>query len=284
MKKVIGSLILFVFLISLASCLSASNESIQASELVAQARQDIIEMQARNISVVRVNESYQDAFQLYSAQKALENTGKRAKYDLVIEYAVHVNDIKKSAFKADDELRIFLEAYDSSAEKINLSEMDEDYNAIIVSFKEERFEDTLELIDIGYERLSEVQSSQTAVRLFYSTTSRTLKNFFINNWLKLVIGIVVVITFLIIFKKALSKFLLVRKEKYLSLQKNVLNSLIKELQKNYFKTKKTSEVEYRVKLKKFKEMILDINRQIPLLKEEMVKLTKAKFKKVVGKK
>ena len=241
-------------------------------------------MQLRNIPINRVNESYQDAVQLYAAQTALERTSKKADFNLVIRYATNVNDVKKIAFKADDELKIFLENYNSISEEVNLSEMDEDYNAIINSFNSERFEDTLELIDVGYERLSEVQSSQTTIKLFYSATSRSVKVFLKDNWLWLVTSFIATLLFLLIFKTALSKLQTLRKMKHLDLQKNTINYLIKNLQKSYFKTKKTSELEYRIKLKKFNEMILDINRQIPLLKEEMIKLTKKKFKKSTSKK
>ena len=281
-NKSILCLILMIFLINIVFALS--NESIQANKLINQAEKDITEMQLRNIPINRVNESYQDAVQLYAAQTALERTSKKADFDLVIRYATNVNDVKKIAFKADDELKIFLENYNSISEEVNLSEMDEDYNAIINSFNSERFEDTLELIDVGYERLSEVQSSQTTIKLFYSATSRSVKVFLKDNWLWLVTSFIATLLFLLIFKTALSKLHTQRKMKHLDLQKNTINYLIKNLQKSYFKTKKTSELEYRIKLKKFNEMILDINRQIPLLKEEMIKLTKKKFKKSISKK
>ena len=57
-------------------------------------------------------------------------------------------------------------------------------------------------------------------------------------------------------------------------QKKALNTLIQNMQKSYFKTKKLSETEYTIKLKKFKELIRDIDRQIIVLKEEMFKVKK----------
>ena len=69
----------------------------------------------------------------------------------------------------------------------------------------------------------------------------------------------------------------------LNVRKRTLNDLIKKLQKSYFGSKTMSETEYRVKLEKFKNMIRDVDRQIPLLNEELVKLKKDKsIKKNVG--
>jgi len=48
------------------------------------------------------------------------------------------------------------------------------------------------------------------------------------------------------------------------------------MQEGYFKTKKLSESEYNIKLKKFKELIRDIDRQIMVLKEDMFKFEKKK--------
>ena len=63
---------------------------------------------------------------------------------------------------------------------------------------------------------------------------------------------------------------------HLMTQKKALNTLIQNMQKSYFKTKKLSETEYTIKLKKFKELIRDIDRQIMVLKEEMFKTKRRK--------
>ena len=81
---------------SLAFSTTQSNESIQAKESLVQAEKDIFEMIEKNISINRVNETYQEALQLYSAQSALEEKGSKANYKLIIEYASEISLIKKS--------------------------------------------------------------------------------------------------------------------------------------------------------------------------------------------
>jgi hypothetical protein len=270
----IGVLFLIFIQSSLAFSTTQSNESIQAKESLAQAEKDIFEMMEKNISINRVNETYQEALQLYSAQFALEEKGSKANYKLIIEYVSEIGSIKENALEANDELKIFVETYQDAEKTTNLSEMQDDYNNILASFQDERFEDTPTLINQGYDRISEIQSSQTALNSFYLATSSTIKNFFRENWLRILIILSLTLFFVLIFWNNLKKLRMRMKFNHLMTQKKALNTLIQNMQKSYFKTKKLSETEYTIKLKKFKELIRDIDRQIMVLKEEMFKVKK----------
>jgi len=277
-----GTTVMIVLLCFLLLPLSSalfipSNESIQAKEVLDQSKSAISEMVSKNISILRVNESYQQALQVYTAQLALEEDRGMSDYGLVIEYASKVISIKKIAIEADDELRIFKKSYASAEKDSNLSEMQTEYNQIIISFQEERFEDTRVLIDKGYTKISEIQSSQTVVNAVYLATSKTIKNFFINNWMKIVIISTVIIILLVIFRITLIKIGKRMRLNHLVIQKKAINTLIKELQASYFKTKSISDNEYNIKLKKYEELIRDIDREKMVLEEEIYKLnSKAK--------
>jgi hypothetical protein len=272
----IGFLFLIFIQSSFAFSTTPSNESLQAKESLAQAEKDIFEMTNKNISINRVNETYQEALQLYSAQSALEEKGSKANYKLIIEYALEISSIKENSLEVNDELKIFVETYQEAEKTTNLSEMQEDYNNILASFQDERFEDTLELINQGYDRISEIQSSQTALNSFYTATSKTIKNFFIKNWVKILIICSITLLIILFFWNNIKKLRMRMKFNYLTTQKKALNTLIQNMQNSYFKTKKLSEAEYTIKLKKFKELIRDIDRQIMVLKEEMFKTRKRK--------
>jgi len=272
----IGVLFLIFIQSSLAFSTTQSNESIQAKESLAQAEKGIFEMMEKNISIDRVNETYQEALQLYSAQFALEEKGSKANYKLIIEYASEIGSIKENALEANDKLKIFVETYQNAEKTTNLSEMQDDYNNILASFQDERFEDTPTLINQGYDRISEIQSSQTALNSFYLATSSTIKNFFRENWLRILIILSLTLFFVLIFWNNLKKLRMRMKFNHLMTQKKALNTLIQNIQKSYFKTKKLSKTEYTIKLKKFKELIRDIDRQIMVLKEEMFKTKRRK--------
>ncbi len=256
-----------------------SNESIHANALINNATFCFNEMLTRSIPTQRANDSLQEANQLYSAQFSLEKQNKKADYKLVINYAEAVCKIKDNSIKANDELKIFKEAYEEAKQRSNLSAMEQNYQKILLTFNEERFEETIQLINQGYETLTEIEASQTTLKLFYETTTRTIKDFFKENWKLLSIITGTTIILLIIFWTTLKRIRIKLKIRNLEIQKNSLNELIKKLQYDYFKTKKLSETEFRVKLQTFKEMIRDIDRQIPLLKEEIMKLGKANISK-----
>ena len=272
----IGIIFCLVFVQNSSASIMSSNESIQAKESLVQAEKDIIEMIEKAIPINRVNETYQEALQLYSAQLALDEKGGRADYKLVMSYISNINSIKKTSIQASDELTIFKETYEEAEKRSNLSEMQEEYDSIILSFKDERFEDTLELIKKGYDRISEIQSSQTALNSFYLATSSTIKNFFRENWLRILTILSLTLFFVLIFWNNLKKLRMRMKFNHLMTQKKALNTLIQNMQKSYFKTKKLSETEYTIKLKKFKELIRDIDRQVMVLKEEIFKTKRRK--------
>ena len=48
------------------------------------------------------------------------------------------------------------------------------------------------------------------------------------------------------------------------------------VQKDYFQYGKIAEGEYNIKTKKFAELIRDIDRQVPLMQEELAKLNRTR--------
>ena len=112
------------------------------------------------------------------------------------------------------------------------------------------------------------------MNLAYQATTRTLKAFFVNNWLLLII---IAIGGSLIYIVSRNRIIYIRtklKIKYLERERGVLEELIKETQSGYFEKSKISEASYRIRIKKFSDLTRDINRQIPLLKEELAKRKK----------
>jgi len=281
------SCLIAIFLVFSVSAITYSNESQVAKMLIDNATQDIHLMEEKNIPTSRANEALQQAIQLYKAQLALENQKKEADYKLVTSYAEEVFQIKSISFKAQDELNVFLESYNSAKDDFNLSEMDPEYNAIIKSFSDERFEDTPDLIDKGYQKLSDLQASQTTLKLFYDTTSRSIKQFAIDNaksfispkfYQSLYFWIIVIIIVLIISWKTIKRIRIKAKIRNLLIRKDSIYDLIRKLQSEYFKSKKISETEYFSKMEKFKDMVREIDRKIPLLKEDLIRVDKEKLR------
>ena len=270
MKKFI---LFFFILLSLNTLVFAlSEQASNASAALSVAELDVKEVFDKGLSISRINESYTEAFQLYIAQVNLEEVNKKSDYDLVFEYTSKVRMIKEAELEANDELLVFLEEYSSMNNSIDLSQMQELYNNIISSFKNERYEDTLVLVSEGYIQLTQIQSSQTALNIFYDSTSSNLKRFFYNNWKSFVVALLIIFFFWLLFHNSIKKIKIKREIKSLEKRRDVIKSLMQNLQRNYFESKKISEEEYSVKMKSFSDMLLNITRQILLLKEELNKM------------
>ncbi|MCK9570465.1 hypothetical protein M0R72_16070 [Candidatus Pacearchaeota archaeon] len=267
----------FVLLLSNIENINASsNASIEAKNSIEIARGCLDYFVVEEIPSIRANETFNEALQIYETKIFYENTGNKVDFSLVNEYSQEVCSIKDFASRARDELNIFLEYYNNSAERFDLSEMDEEYNAILNSYYGERFEETSSLINGGYSRISEIESSQTTLNLFYKTTTQTLKNFFINNWIQIIISLVSLFLVFFISRTSINLFSTLRKIKRLELEKKSLFELIKKTQEAYFTSKTMSEIEFSVKIKTFKNMIRDIDRRIPELREKLIKLKRDK--------
>lgn len=250
------------------------------------ANKDVSELLEKGFPINRINDSYSDALIIFDAQVLLENSNRRADYSLVRKYISDVRKIKDLAILSKDKIEVFLSEYDSINKSLDLSEMDDDYYQIVRSFEEERYEETLELIPKGYEKLNSIQSSQTAMNIFYESTTLGIKKFFYSTWKYFLIGIILIIVFWIFFNKPVRKYFILRKISSLENRRKSVKGLMEKLQTDYFDSKKISESEYSIKMKSFSDMVLDISRRILLLKEELERMskidkkTKAKLKKI----
>jgi len=280
--NIISILFILLFLVLLTSVEGIStleiksNASISANNLIIEAGKCIKEMQNRSININRANESLQQALQLYSAQISLETSGKSAQYKLVNQSAVEVCHIKEIALKAQDELILFTRTWNSSANKYNLSSIEKSYTDAGNSFNDERFEETTALIDKGYKTLSDYESSQAILKLFYETTTKNIKYFFIENWKILSVGTATFIILLFIFWKTLKRIRMRIKLKNLVLRRASIDNLIRKIQAEYFEKKTMSETEYAVKIKVFGDMARDVERQLPKIHEALMKLNDGK--------
>jgi len=265
MKKKLILFLVFVFCFALVS--SVSDEAINASKSLDEARNYLIEMQEKNISAESVKELLSDAKAIYESELLLENRlGRKGDYSQVFKKTERVEEIAEQAFIVKDELEVFLIFYEDFSENINVSSMDEDYRKIIRSFEEERFSETLDLIEEGYQKLYDLEASQTALKTFYDSTSQSIEKFLKDNWKVISILLVSLVVLYLVFKRAINSFFIRRKIESLKFRKESILNLIKTTQKSYFEKGKMSAEQYKIKVKKFEEMIRDIDRQLPVLR------------------
>lgn len=275
--------VMFLFLVFSGNFIQAkelSNESKEAKGLLEKAETCFSEMEERGIPVNRANESLVQAKDLYDTKTKSEERGGEEDYSLVKKYAREVCEVKEVSFDADDQLGVFMTSYNETKEKTDLSELQGTLEELHSSYEDERFEETLELIDQAYAEMSDIEAQQTTVNLFYESTKDTLASFFEENWKGILITTGIVIASLIVFWRTLKQIRLRMKLRTLYSQKESLNHLIQELQRDYFKKAIVSEREFNIKMENYKKMIREIQRRIPSLKEEIHKTeSKKKSKK-----
>ncbi len=268
-------LVFLVFLMERASALEAANSSIEdkALKCLNQSNEFIKEMTLFNLSIRRVNESYTQALSLYDAQLVLKKDKKNYDFSTVIPYCDQIKSLHDDSLEAKDQLDALLKFYSTSLnDDFNTTTVDKVINEIRLEMESERYERVKPLIDQAYQEIIDVQSSQTTVKLFYDSTTRSIKRFFYENWkvISLVSGFVIFMLFF--YKVKISKMIAQRKINKLEMRKKTIKELIMKTQKDYFEKGALSEGTYSIRTKKLGELVLDIERQIPLLQEELARL------------
>jgi hypothetical protein len=275
-----AKLFLFILLFSFTlgfidSAEQNNNASIQAKTCLNESGIIMNSMALNNFSILRVNETLYQAELLYNSQVI---AGRKVNQDFskVIAYCDEIKKINADALIARDDLVALLKFYDLIVVPgMNTSKIDSLIDEIKIEIKNERYENVPKLYDQASKEMIDTKASFTALRLFVDSTSAGVKKFFIKNWKWLSILVIILALGYYIFGSRIAKFLLNLKIERLKIRKKTIKELIMKTQKDYFEYGKIAEGEYTIKTKKFADLILDIDRQIPLLQEQLIKIERA---------
>jgi hypothetical protein len=106
--------------------------------------------------------------------------------------------------------------------------------------------------------------------LFSDLITINIKGFFLDNWIVIIIILGMLIALFFIYKNTIRQLLIKGKIKKLEKRKNIVKELVIKTQKDYFDKGSISEGNYNIRIKKLTELIRDIDKQIPLLKEKLI--------------
>jgi tetratricopeptide (TPR) repeat protein len=271
-KFLISVILLLLFFIpfggAVAQNYTPSDKAMETGSALVIAEAGMAEMVSRNLSVTRYNDTLVVAKQVYNAQMVLEKTGEKPDYSFVQEKITEMNDIKVKAFRTLDELSALKLTIEQTAD-VNKSVVQDIYAQANVEFESERYEEALKLIDKAYEKISELEAIEAKLRAFYEATSRGIAGFLQEWWKELIITISIIVAIVVLtYNKIICKTL-ERRIRNLEARKQSIRKLIADTQKDYFESGKIPEETYRIRTKKYAEFIRDINRQIPLVQEEL---------------
>lgn len=279
-KKVVVLTILIVILIS--PLVLSQNKTQKIKNQINETEGKMYEMQKDGLPTTRYNDTLLLTKDLYRAQISLKED--KRDYSNIEEKIKELQELKKNAYKTKDELHAFKVTINRT-QGINKTPILQIYQEAKNEYESERYQRSLEKIDEGYEKISELESMQTKAKAFYDATSRTLTNFLKQRWKEISGTIVAIVVFIVLTHNKIAIWLTKRRIERLKTRRKSIKQLIAKSQKQYFEKGELSESTYRTRTDKYSELIRNINRQIPLLKEEIELRKKGKiFKKKKPKK
>lgn len=260
-------------IVSSTSSLNQTALESEASLCINESADLMVLMQLDKFNVVRMNDTYKDAKALYDSQIILKSKNKPYDFSPVIKNCQDIKKMRTDAVDSSNELVTLLKYYNESIKSnMNSSSVDLIILNIQNEIRDERYENVPKLIEDAYSEIAAVQSSQTTLKIFSAATARGIKVFIVNNWKVLSTIIIVLAVLGILYRVQISISLLTRKIEKLKNRKKTIKDLVMQTQKDYFQYGKIPEGEYNVKTKKYAELMRDIDRQVPLLQEELAKL------------
>lgn len=278
-KKIALLISIVILAIALSSLTSAADNSTTATRALAEkCLNDSINIMSQldkdGFNTVRINDTLKITDELLKEQIVKEKKNLTRDYTSIILSCDSLENIKLLAYEAKDGLFVLNKEYTdfkikSQNYEINTTEVDILMKTLNQSMNDERYENVIEQISIVSNKMVEMQSSATALNSFYKATSRGIKQIVQDNLTLIIVFFVILIALLIFYKFYLKKRILQNKIARLEVEKKVLQDMIKRIQREYFEQGKMAEGEYNIRTKKFAELIRDIERQIPLLKEEI---------------
>jgi hypothetical protein len=270
----------FLFLPFTSSLTNSTDNYFKESQICLNSSEQImIEMISAGFSVNRLNDSIKEARSIYDSQLILKEKKKSYDFFKVVSTCESISNLRDEAKMARDSLDSLTKFYYGTISKeLNTSSIDVLIEGIKGEIRDERYENVEGLIEKTYTEIANVQAAQSTLSIFYKSTGNQLKRFLFKNFKIILVVILVISILFLIYRVRIMAYLLNKKIERLKLRKDTIKNLIMQCQKNYFQFGTLPEGEYNIKIKKYAELVRDIDRQIPLLQEEMAKLKMSKEK------
>ena len=274
LKPALILLIAIIFLSGIASAEENLTLKEQAEGCLDDSEKIMEELIEAGFNINKVNDTLAVASELYEAQSSKLRV-KDSDFSFVLNYCDEIKETREAAYITRDEFDALVKFYNEAFEE-NVSVIDEMIDEIENEIETERYEKVSSLVEQTYEKISEVQAEQTALRAFYEGTTKGLKRFFERNWVSILISIGVAFILFLIYIRTVSVWIIKRKIRGLEFRKEKILEIIRSAQREYFQDGKLSEGIYNIKTKKLAELIRDIDRQIPMLMERLARFEKNK--------
>jgi len=232
----------------------------------------ITKMQKDGLPSQNAADLYMLARQWFDGQEAIELASGRPNYVFALQKITEINELEQSTYQVNDDLKALTERLSVADSEADLSATKTLVADAAQEFKDGRIEKAKTLIAQAYDEVTKAESQAVHSRTIDESARRTIENFLMDNWRTIVYITAASLVIFFLFQKQIRKMLVNARMKSLTHEKSVIESMLKSLQKDYFEKKTVTELTYRVKTKKYGDIIRNINRQMPLLKEELKRI------------
>lgn len=253
--------ILFTVLVLLAACnpaLAQQNVTrAQAEGSVANAEKDMAEMVSSGLGTAFVNDT------ILEAKTALN----KSDYASAFKNAELVSQRKSQAYNISDSLRALEFGMDElESAGLNSTGARELFNQSVAAFANERYGEAERLVSQAYAELADVRAEATLVNIMINSARENIVFFVKENASNILVSVAVL---LMAGYACFGKLNVVRirnKIRDLEIEKTVLKDLMKRAQSDHFEKRTMTRETYEIRMKKYKERMVEIKETMPVLK------------------
>jgi len=233
------------------------------------ANESVAKMREGGLPSQNAADLYGLAEQWFYGQEAIELSGGRPNYDFALQKVAEIADLEQNTYSVNDDLKALADRIGAADPGADLTATKSLVADATQEFKDGRIDRAETLINQAYDEVTKAESQAVHARTIGESARRTIENFLADNWQAFAYAAAAGIAIFFLFQKQIRKALVDARTRSLLHEKTVIESMLKNLQKDYFEKKSVTDLTYRVKTKKYGDIIRNINRQLPLLKEKM---------------
>lgn len=195
--------------------------------------------------------------------------GKKGDYPVVLQKTEEIGRLKARAYEVYD-LITALEMRISELESIiDLGDAGQKLNESKIQFYAEAYDDAELLANEGFAIADKKAAEATELSLLYRSGKENIEYFVRNNWKNLIVGLFFAIVLGVVLYFQLSAIMRRRRLEHLRIERQVLLDLMKKAQYERFNQGLITNKEYEIKTSKFKERLMEVEKEIPVMESRM---------------
>ena len=229
-------------------------------------------MEAAGLPSAQAHDLLDIAWQWYDGQTAVERSAGKPDYAFSIQKVSEIAAIEQSSFSLSDELKALGNRIAGADPAADLNSTKKLFDEAKQEFADGRLDNAKALINRAYDEVSAAEAAAVHSRTMVESTRKNIESFLAENWKAILAAIAGALIFFFLFQKHIRRFLAKARLKSLLHEREVVEAMLKALQKDYFGKKNVTELTYHIKTKQYGDVIRNINRQLPLLREEIKKI------------